>query len=147
MASALFDVLWTSLLALEDVFPLFKSTVGVIALLEIAERARHSKRDVIADVVPNALAIPPPMLERTCTGARLLDEIRCRTETIALTGGASRVMHLNHNERVQEIKAQLDDAYRDFLAASALHFEVQQAHLTVQQTQFAVEQQLAAQQS
>jgi hypothetical protein len=35
---------------------------------------------------------------------------------IALTNGISRIVHLNRNERaLQEIKAQLNDAYRDFL--------------------------------
>lgn len=81
-------------------------------------------------------------------------------EAIALTGGFSRLKHLNHNERVlQDIKGQLADAYHDFLvcfsrssrfivvlncisfqAASALRLEVQQRHLTMQQTQLATQQ-------
>jgi hypothetical protein len=37
-------------------------------------------------------------------------------EVITLTGGFSRLMHLNRNEQtLQGIKARLDDAYRDFL--------------------------------
>ncbi|KAJ7087482.1 hypothetical protein C8R44DRAFT_752206 [Mycena epipterygia] len=157
-AGALPDVLWTSILALKesaDAFPPQKSTVGgVIALLELAERARHSKSnaraialrtkeilDVIADAVPDASVIPSAMLESIERFTVLLDEIRCRMEKIALTGGVSRVVHLNRNEHVlQDIKAQLDDAYRDFLAASALRLEVAQAHIGVQQTQLATQQ-------
>ncbi|KAJ7087496.1 hypothetical protein C8R44DRAFT_991350 [Mycena epipterygia] len=183
-ACALPDVLWTAILTLKasaDACPPLNSTVGgVIALLEIAERVKHSKSDaraialrtkeildVIADAVPDAFTIPPPMLEsikrftlcfklfsplraaETDDCPRLLDEIRRRMETIALTGGLSRVMHLNRNERMlQDIKAQLDDAYRDLLAASALRIEMQQAHLMVQQAHLRVQQtQLTLQQT
>ncbi|KAJ7087462.1 hypothetical protein C8R44DRAFT_30787 [Mycena epipterygia] len=157
IANAFPDVLWTSLLALKesaDTFPPLKSTVaGVVALLDIAQRAKHSKSearaialrtneilDVIADAVPDATAIPQPMLQSIERFTVLLDEIQCRMEIIALTGGVSRIMHLNRNERVlQDIKTKLDDAYRDFLAASALRLEVQQTQLTVQQTQLATQ--------
>jgi hypothetical protein len=64
----------------------------------------------------------------------LLEEIKCSMENISLTGGVSRVVHLNRNERVlQDIKTRLDDAYRDFLAAAAIRMEVQQTALAVQQ--------------
>ncbi|KAJ7087456.1 hypothetical protein C8R44DRAFT_991329 [Mycena epipterygia] len=142
---ALPDVLWTSTLALKesaDAFPPLKSVVGcVVVLWEIAERAKHSKAaaediarrtkeilDVIADAVPDPAAIPPPMLHRIERFEVLLDKIKCSMEEIMLTGGVSRLVHLNHNERVlQNIKIQLDDAYRDFLAASILRLEVAQS--------------------
>ncbi|KAJ7087467.1 hypothetical protein C8R44DRAFT_893174 [Mycena epipterygia] len=157
-ASTIPDVLWTSLLALKesaDAFPPLKTVGGVVALLEIAERAKHYKSDaraialrtkeildLIADAVPMPQRIPCQCLRVSSASlCPLLDEIRCRMETITLTGGVSRVMHLNRNERVlQNIKAQLDDAYRDFLAASALRLEVQHGHLTIQQTQLAAQQ-------
>ncbi|KAJ7087477.1 hypothetical protein C8R44DRAFT_893183 [Mycena epipterygia] len=172
-AGALPDILRTSLLALKestDAFPPLKSTVGgVIALLEIAERAKHSKSDaraialrtkeifdVIAAAVGPAPTIPRPMRKSIERFTALLVEIRGSMEKISLSGGVSRVVHLNRNERaLQEIQSKLDDAYRDFVAASALRLEVQQAriaaqqaHLTVQQTQLAMQQtQLATQQS
>ncbi|KAJ7087507.1 hypothetical protein C8R44DRAFT_820226 [Mycena epipterygia] len=136
------DVLRTSLMALKessDAFPPLKSAVGgVVALLDIAERAKHSKSsaraialrtkeilDVIADAVPEASAIPPPMLQSIQRFTALLDDIRCRIEAIAVTGGVSRVIRLNRNEHaLQDINAQLDDAYRDFVAASLLRGEV-----------------------
>ncbi|KAJ7923207.1 hypothetical protein B0H13DRAFT_1865159 [Mycena leptocephala] len=103
------------------------------------QRAKHSspvrvtspsaRKDIIvlvADAVPNGSAIPPQMLlsiERFT--------IRCSMDAIALTGGVSRLMHLNRNELVLlKIKGQLDDAYRDFLvqlAAQQKQLEVQQA--------------------
>ncbi|KAJ7087437.1 hypothetical protein C8R44DRAFT_820106 [Mycena epipterygia] len=142
---ALPDVLWTSILALKesaDAFAPLKSVVGgVIAIWDIAERAKHSKAaaediarrtkeilDVIADTVPDPAAIPPPMLYHIQRFEVLLDEIKCAMEKISLTGGVSRLVHLNHNEHIpQGIKAQLDDAYRDFLAASILRLEVTQS--------------------
>ncbi|KAJ7461214.1 hypothetical protein FB451DRAFT_490601 [Mycena latifolia] len=58
-------------------------------------------------------------------------EIRCRMEVVALTSGMARLLHLNRNERgLQEIKAQLDDAYRDFATASLLRNEREQAQMT-----------------
>ncbi|KAJ7917047.1 hypothetical protein B0H13DRAFT_344499 [Mycena leptocephala] len=160
------DVLWTSMLALRDsadAFPPLKSAVGgVIALCDIAERAKHSRSDaraialrtkeildVIADAVPDCSAIPPPMLCSIEKFTVLLDEIECSMEAITLTGRISRVVHLNRNERVlQNIKSRLDDAYRDFLAASALRLEFQQTQLAIQQTQFAIQQtHLATQQA
>ncbi|KAJ7775323.1 hypothetical protein B0H16DRAFT_1712902 [Mycena metata] len=71
----------------------------------------------------------------------LLDEVRCSIEAIALTDRVSRVLHLNHNERIlQGIRAQLDEAYRDFLAASALCVEAQQTEIALQQSKIAVQQ-------
>ncbi|KAJ6574566.1 hypothetical protein B0H19DRAFT_1063511 [Mycena capillaripes] len=79
----------------------------------------------------------------------VLDEIRCSMDAIALTGGVSRLMHLNCNEHVLlKIKGQLDDAYRDFLAASALRLEVKQAEMAALQVQLAAQQkQLEVQQA
>ncbi|KAJ7087494.1 hypothetical protein C8R44DRAFT_31047 [Mycena epipterygia] len=147
------DVLWTSICALResaDTFPPLKSAVGgVIALCEIAERAKHSKSDacaialrtkeildVVADAVPDGSAIPPPLVWSIQRFTVLLNEIRCRMETITVTGRVSRVVHLNRNERIlQGIRCQLDDAYRDFLAASALRLEVQHARLATEQAE------------
>jgi len=147
------DAMWTSLWALKessDVFPPLKSaTGGVVALWEIAERAKYSRTDaldialrtkeildVIADSVPDGAAIPPPMLQSIERFTVILDEIRCKMEAIALTGRLSRVTHLRRNERtVQGMKAQLDDAYGDFLASSALRVEAQQTKIAVQQAQ------------
>ncbi|KAJ7461222.1 hypothetical protein FB451DRAFT_1371445 [Mycena latifolia] len=149
--NALSDVLWTSLLALEqsaDAFPPLKSAVGgVKALCDIAERAKHSKADahdialrtkaildVIAEAVPDGSAIPLPMLESIERFTVLLEEIRGSIETIALTGVKSRLLHLNRNEgTIKAIKERLDDAYRDFVAACMLRVEVQQSstHIAV----------------
>ncbi|KAJ6527857.1 hypothetical protein DFH09DRAFT_1285611 [Mycena vulgaris] len=149
--SALSDVLWTSVLALKesaDAFPPLKSAVaGVVAVCEIAERAKHSKADardialrtkeildVVADAVPDGSAIPPPMLRSIERFTVLLDDVRCRMDEITLTGRVSRLVHLNRNERtLQGVKAQLDDAYRDFVTASTLRLEVHQARLAVRQ--------------
>ncbi|KAJ7930877.1 hypothetical protein B0H13DRAFT_2309179 [Mycena leptocephala] len=127
------DLLSTSLLALKesaDAFPPLKSAVG--------GRAKHSKAgarnialgtsailDVIADAVPHASLIPSMILsiERF---TRLLDEIESSMDAIALTGRFSRVIHLNRDERaLQDIRTKLDDAYRGFMAASALRVEAQ----------------------
>ncbi|KAJ7936015.1 hypothetical protein B0H13DRAFT_2304088 [Mycena leptocephala] len=129
-----------------DAFPPLKSAVGgVIVVWDIVERAKHSKADaraialrtkeildVIADVVPDGSAIPPPMLQSIGRFTLLLDDIKFQMEAIVLTGGVSRIVRLNSNERsLQGIKARLDDAYRDFLAASALRLEVHQCELGV----------------
>ncbi|KAJ7814718.1 hypothetical protein B0H13DRAFT_1924639 [Mycena leptocephala] len=164
--STLSDVLRTSLLALKessDAFPPLKSAVGgVVALWEIAERAKHSKSgardiafrtkellDLVADAVPDPSAISPPMLRSIEQFTVLLDEVRCRMDTVALTNGVSRVLNLTRNERtLQSIRAQLDDTYRDLVAASALRVEVQATQIAVQQTQLAVQQaQFSAQQA
>ncbi|KAF7343303.1 hypothetical protein MVEN_01762600 [Mycena venus] len=162
--SAVPDVVSTALLALKesaDAYPPLKSAVGgVLALRDIAQRAKHSKSDardiaqrteeildVIADAVPDPSAILTPMLQSierftvyslipTCISntsmefislpRRLLDDISAAMEPIALSGSVSRVVHLNRNERViRDIKARLDDAYRDFLAACTLRVEAQ----------------------
>ncbi|KAJ7918533.1 hypothetical protein B0H13DRAFT_2657374 [Mycena leptocephala] len=158
LKSALPDVLWTSLRALNessDAFPVLKSAVGaVVSICDIAQRAKHSKSDacdialrtkeildVVANAVPDPLAISPPMLQSIMRFTNLLDEIRPRLEAIALTSVILRVVHLNRNEHtLQGIKAQLDDAYRDLVAASTLRVEVQQTQLSVQQTELFVQQ-------
>ncbi|KAF7369369.1 hypothetical protein MVEN_00265500 [Mycena venus] len=137
-----------------DAFPPLKGVVsGATALCEIAERAKHSKSDaraialrvkeiieVIADAVPDG-SISPLILLSIQGFAILLDEFRSSMEDIALTNRASRILHLNRNERLlQSIKTQLDDTYRDFLVASALRLEIQHMQLAIQQTQLAVQQ-------
>ncbi|KAJ7480293.1 hypothetical protein B0H11DRAFT_1916033 [Mycena galericulata] len=126
-----------------------------------AHRAKHSKSDargialrtqeilnVVAEAVPDPSVIPASMLQSIERFTVLLDDIQRRMEAIALTGGVSRVMHLNRNEAaLREINKRLDEAYRDFLAASALRLEVQQAELTARQAELAVKQtELALQQ-
>jgi len=150
-SAALPDFFLTSLLALKesaDAFPPLKSAVGgVLAVCDIAQRAKHCKSEacdialrtkaiinVIADAVPDGSAIRQPMLLSIQRFTVLLDEIRCSMEAITLTSSFSHIAHLRRNERaLQSIKSQLDDAYRDFMAASALRVEAQQAELAVQQ--------------
>ncbi|KAF7369367.1 hypothetical protein MVEN_00265300 [Mycena venus] len=121
-ANALPDIFWTSMRALKesaDAFPPLKGAVGgAIALCEIAERAKHSKSDAraialrvkeiidgIADAVPDGSVISPPMLISIQRFTILLDEIRSSMEDIALTNRASRILHLNRDERLlQSIK-------------------------------------------
>ncbi|KAJ7289141.1 hypothetical protein C8J57DRAFT_1493597 [Mycena rebaudengoi] len=147
------DILWTSLCALKesaDAFPPLKSAVGgVVALWEIAERAKHSKTDardialrtreiidVIADAVPDGTKIPPAMLRSIERFTLMLEEIRISMEAITLTGGVSRIAHLPENERrVRDIKARLDEQYHDFSVASSLRVEVQQTAIAQCQTQ------------
>ncbi|KAJ7359514.1 hypothetical protein DFH08DRAFT_411870 [Mycena albidolilacea] len=151
------DVLWTSINALRDssdAFPPLKSAVGgVIAICTIAERAKHCKTeacaialrtkeilDLVADAVPDGSTISPPMLLSIGKFTILLDETRRCMEPMTRTGRVSRVVHLNRNERtLQHIKSKLDDAYRDFLAASALRVEVLQTQLAIQQTQLSAQ--------
>ncbi|KAJ7434895.1 hypothetical protein B0H11DRAFT_697446 [Mycena galericulata] len=131
-----------------------RTTLGVIALCDIAERSKHSKSeardialrtkeilDVVADAVPDVTKIHPDMRTSIERFAVLLDDIRCRMEAVAITGRISRLVHLNRNECVlRSIRSQLDDAYRDFLAASTLRLEVQQAQFAVQQMNLASQQ-------
>ncbi|KAJ7200948.1 hypothetical protein C8J57DRAFT_1261017 [Mycena rebaudengoi] len=153
--NTLLEGTWIALGALRDsadAFPPLKSAVGgVVALWEIAKRAKHSKTDardialrtkeildLIADAVPDGSDIPPPMLRHSAPYWRvsILDEIRCSMEAISLSGKASRLVHLGDNERIiQDIKARLDDQYRDFLAASVLRVELQQTTIAVRQAQ------------
>ncbi|KAJ7620301.1 hypothetical protein FB45DRAFT_929915 [Roridomyces roridus] len=143
------DVAKTSLNALKesaDAYPPLKSAVGgVLALWDIAERAKNAKSDardialhterileVIADAVPDPTMIPPPMLKSIEHFTALLDDIGSRIEPI--TGGsvASRLVRLNRNESIlREIRTQLDEQYRDFSVACGLRMEVQQTHLYV----------------
>ncbi|KAJ7433600.1 hypothetical protein B0H11DRAFT_2259292 [Mycena galericulata] len=143
--SALPDVLWNSLYALResaDAFPPLKSAVGgVLAVWDIAERAQHAKAetrdialrtkailDLIADAVPNGSDIPSPLLRSIERFTTKVEEIRRDISPIALSGTFSRFVHLKRNEdMVRNIKAQLDEAYRDLLTASTLRSEVQQA--------------------
>ncbi|KAJ7677679.1 hypothetical protein DFH06DRAFT_558672 [Mycena polygramma] len=151
-SSTLPDLLSTSLFALKesaDAFPPLKATVGgVLAIWDIAQRAKHSKSgarnialrteeilNVIAEAVPDGSMVDSSMLLSIQRFSLLLDEIRCTMEKIMDAGIISRSIHLNRNERkLQEIKAQLDDAYRDFSVASALRVEAQQNQLASQQT-------------
>ncbi|KAF7343305.1 hypothetical protein MVEN_01762800 [Mycena venus] len=154
-AAAVPDLLSTALVALKesaDAFPPLKSAVGgVLAVTDIAQRAKHSKSDArdialrtqaildtIAAAVPDPLAISVPMLQSIERFTMLLDDIRLSMEAIALSSGVSRIVRLNRNERVLgDIKAQLEDAYRDFLAACALRVEAQQTELATRQAYLA----------
>ncbi|KAJ6574430.1 hypothetical protein B0H19DRAFT_1254138 [Mycena capillaripes] len=164
-SSALPDLLSTSLLALKqsaDAFPPLKSAVGgVLALWDIAERAKHSKSaahdialrtitilHVIADAVPDPSIIPLPMQLSIRRFTVLLNKIKAPMDAISLLGGVSRIIHLNRNERtLRSIRDELDEAYRDLLTASVLRVEAQhagisarQAELAAQQTQYDVQQ-------
>ncbi|KAJ7849793.1 hypothetical protein B0H14DRAFT_2764743 [Mycena olivaceomarginata] len=150
-STSLPDLLSTSLHALKEsaeAFPPLSSAVGgVLAVWEIAERAKHSKSaardialrtkdilDVIADVIPDGSIISPSMLIRIERFTLLLNEIRRSMEAITLSSGVSRVMHLNRNEQVlRGINLRLDEAYRDFVTASVLCVEVQQIRLSDRQ--------------
>ncbi|KAJ7362701.1 hypothetical protein DFH08DRAFT_950936 [Mycena albidolilacea] len=145
------NLLSTSLHALKEsaeAFPPLSSAVGgVLAVWEIAERAKHSKSaardialrtkdilDVIADAIPDGSIISPSILIRIERFTLLLNEIRCSMEAITLSSGVSRVMHLNRNEQVlRGINLRLDEAYRDFVTASVLCVEVQQIRPSDQQ--------------
>ncbi|KAJ7713024.1 hypothetical protein B0H14DRAFT_3017351 [Mycena olivaceomarginata] len=154
-AAAVPDLFSTALLALKesaDAFPPLKSAVGgVLAVTDIAQRAKHSKSDardialrtqaildIIAAALPDPSVISDSMLQSIECFTRLLDEINTAIEPIALSGSVSRVVHLNRHERVvQDIKARLEDSYRDFMAACTLRVEAQQTELATQQACFA----------
>ncbi|KAJ7018279.1 hypothetical protein C8F04DRAFT_1328405 [Mycena alexandri] len=143
------DIISTSLVALKesaDVFPPLKSAVGgVLAVWDVAQRAKHSKADAhtialgtqtILDIVANALpdpsAIPPAMLLSIERFTLLLCEICASMEVLTRTTHIYRVVHLNRNEGLlQGIKDRLNEACRDFLAALTLRVEAQQATLAV----------------
>ncbi|KAJ7669819.1 hypothetical protein DFH06DRAFT_1468601 [Mycena polygramma] len=156
--SAVPDLLSTSVIALKesaDAFPPLKSAVGgVLAVCDIAQRAKHSRSaahdiairtqvilNVISDAVNDPFVIPHGMLSSILRFTDLLNEIESSMNKLALTSGFSRVMHLNRNEReLRTIRAKLDDAYRDFLAASALRVEAQQAEIAVHQSNLEAQQ-------
>ncbi|KAJ7138947.1 hypothetical protein C8R46DRAFT_1136582 [Mycena filopes] len=151
------DVLWTSLRALQessDAFPPLKSAVGgVMALWDVAQRAKHSKADarglalraqeileVIADAVPDPSTITPAMLLSIERFTILLDDSTHAVESIAFASSVSRVMHLNRNEQtLQHIQRRLDDAHADFLLASTVRLEIQQAALALKQEETRVD--------
>ncbi|KAK7051961.1 hypothetical protein R3P38DRAFT_2857852 [Favolaschia claudopus] len=156
--NALPDVLWTSLSALQqssDAFPPLKSAVaGAVAICTIVERTKHSQSDaralalrikdildVLADAVPDGNEIPSTMISSIAAFSKLLREIEVYLKKISASSKISRLIHLNRNENLlTEYKAQLDYAYRDFLAASTLRLEVQQAELAICQRQLILEQ-------
>ncbi|KAK7023229.1 hypothetical protein R3P38DRAFT_2628190 [Favolaschia claudopus] len=163
--NALPDVLWTSLSALKessDAFPPLKSAVaGAIAICTIVERTKHSQSDaralalrikdildLLADAVPDGNEIPPAMMSSIAAFSTLLHEIEVYLAKIFSSSKMSRLIHLNRNENVlMEYKAQLNDAYRDFLAASTLRLEIQQTELVIRQKQLVLQQeQLSKQQ-
>ncbi|KAJ7631597.1 hypothetical protein DFH06DRAFT_1223596 [Mycena polygramma] len=83
--------------------------------------------DVIAEAVPDASDIPPLMVESIENFALLLEAIEREVKVIAAGGRCSTILHLNRNEgAVGRIKAQLDNAYRDVVAASVIRNEVAQ---------------------
>ncbi|KAF7343298.1 hypothetical protein MVEN_01762100 [Mycena venus] len=152
-AAAIPDLFSIALVALKesaDTFSPLKSAVGgVLAVIDIAQRAKHSKSeardiylgtqtniDIITAAVPDPWAISAPMLQNIEHFTLLLDDISLSMEAITLSSNVSRVVHLNRNESVfRDIKARLDDTYRDFLAACTLRVEAQQTQLAVQQAQ------------
>ncbi|KAJ7669828.1 hypothetical protein DFH06DRAFT_1293825 [Mycena polygramma] len=169
-SSAVPDLLSTSLIALKesaDAFPPLKGAVGSLShgdgrvldiVRDIAQRAKRSKSaahdialrtqvvlNVISDAVTDPFAIPSPMLrsiERLTEYADSAhDNPRLSMDKLKLTSGFSRLIHLNRNERqLRDIKTKLDDAYRDFMAASAPRVETQQAKIAAQQSQLVIQQ-------
>ncbi|KAJ7760830.1 hypothetical protein DFH07DRAFT_957354 [Mycena maculata] len=147
-ANTFADVLRTSILALEDsagAFPPLQSTVtAVVALWDIAQRAKHSKSaalkivqrtyqiySAIRQAVPKDAAIPSSLQRSIQDFEFLLHEIRCEMTRIVETGFLRRVARLNRNARtLQEFADRLDAAYRDFQVASPLRTEVQLAELS-----------------
>ncbi|KAJ7640334.1 hypothetical protein DFH06DRAFT_253745 [Mycena polygramma] len=143
-ASALPDCLWTALHALKessDAFPPLKSAAGgVVAIWEIAERAKHSKEnareialrakeilDVVADAVPDPSVMSSATIKAIKNFTILLDEIRRDMAEITREQTFARIVHLRRTERrLDAIKARLSDAYTDFRTGSALRVEVQQ---------------------
>ncbi|KAK7063421.1 hypothetical protein R3P38DRAFT_2818543 [Favolaschia claudopus] len=138
-----------------DAFPPLKSAVGgVRALCHIAQRAKHFKSDAIAvalrskqvldtiaDAVPDGSQIPQPMLQSIDRFTLLLDDVRLEMEELARTGMVSRLLHVDRNEQtLGNIRSRLDNAYQDFLAASALRVEVQQTQLVLIQSQLVEKQ-------
>ncbi|KAK7013112.1 hypothetical protein R3P38DRAFT_1516732 [Favolaschia claudopus] len=156
--NALPDILWTSLLALKEsaeAFPPLKGAVGsVIAICDIAERTKHSQveaiglalrvkeiLDIVADAVPDGSVISPGMMKSIYAFCRLLCEIHRHLETLSTAGKLSRLLNLNRNDALlRGFKAQLDDAYRNFMMSSTLRLEVQQTKLAFQQKQLALHQ-------
>ncbi|KAJ7138945.1 hypothetical protein C8R46DRAFT_605174 [Mycena filopes] len=123
------DVLYTSLDALRessDAFPPLKSAVGgVMALWEMAKRAKHSKADarglalgaqeildVLVDAVPDdPSTITPAMLFSIQRFIDVLDDSTRAVESIALAGSFSRAMrHKRNEETLQDIKRRLNEA-------------------------------------
>ncbi|KAJ7138955.1 hypothetical protein C8R46DRAFT_1136595, partial [Mycena filopes] len=157
-SNAVLDSIHTSLVVLKesaDVFPLLKSVVGgVLALCDIAKRAKSSKShareitvranrivDVIYNAVPDATTIPKPMEDSIEQFVILLKKIKSSLATIALSSRVSRLVHLNRNEHIlRDMKAELDEAYRDFTVASAVRVEVQQTQILFQQGELAAQQ-------
>ncbi|KAJ7177039.1 hypothetical protein C8R46DRAFT_1078034 [Mycena filopes] len=142
-SDAILDGVQTSLVVLKesaDAFPPLKSVVGgVLALCDMAKRAKSSKSQVrqiavranrIADVIYNAVPDPQtisdPMRHSIQEFIVLLDEIRPALAVIASTGRFSRLVHINRNERIlRTTNTRLDEAYTDFLAGSVLRGELQ----------------------
>ncbi|KAJ6588242.1 hypothetical protein B0H19DRAFT_201427 [Mycena capillaripes] len=84
---------------------------------------------------PRPDSISPPMLHSIQRFTQLLNSIRRDMEAMTRTGFVSCVFHLNRNERkLQEISERLDNAHRDFMAASALRLEAQhnETHMELQ---------------
>ncbi|KAJ7177046.1 hypothetical protein C8R46DRAFT_1078049, partial [Mycena filopes] len=147
------DALQTTLSFFEqssDAFPPLKSVVGgVIALWDVAKRAKHSKADargialraqdilqVMADAVSDSSAITPGMQLRIERFTVLLNNSRRDVESIALANSVTRVMRLNRDEEIlQDIKRKFNEAHADFLLASALRLEGQQAALALKHQQ------------
>ncbi|KAK7026294.1 hypothetical protein R3P38DRAFT_2358062, partial [Favolaschia claudopus] len=152
------DTTFTLLQALSesaDACPPLKSAVGCVkALWTLAKRTKHCKSDAldiarrsneiltnIADAVPDASTISPPMLQSIERFTLLLDDVRSSMEDMAQTDRLSRLLHLNRNERaIKQIQARLDNAYRDFVAASTLRVEVKQTQLVLAHAEIVLSQ-------
>ncbi|KAK7040030.1 hypothetical protein R3P38DRAFT_2902903 [Favolaschia claudopus] len=132
------DVLRTSLNALKESaegFPPLKGAVGgVIAVWDVAERAKHSKAEAlriarrtqtilgeIAGAVPDPTTIDPPILDSILRFTDLVYEIRRDIEVVVKAKRLTRLTHLNRHERMlTDMRDRLEIAYNDFGVACTL---------------------------
>ncbi|KAJ6627676.1 hypothetical protein B0H10DRAFT_2429232 [Mycena sp. CBHHK59/15] len=135
------DVMWTSLTALiasSDGFPPLKSVVGAVASVwEIAQRMEQSKKEahelahrsvaileIIADAIPDPLAIPAPMLASILRFETVLQEIHAEMNRLMGRSRMWRLTHLNRSEgSLGILNKRLDEVTREFMIASSVRVE------------------------
>ncbi|KAJ6589293.1 hypothetical protein B0H19DRAFT_1103531 [Mycena capillaripes] len=135
------DLLWTSVTALRtssDAFPPLKGVVSaVVAILEISQRVAQSKKDahqlagrsvklleMLADVISDRGAIPPPMLASIERFESILEEIKIEMIQLTNRNRRWRLKYLNHNEgTLQKFNKRLDDTSREFEMGVAVRTE------------------------
>ncbi|KAJ7760851.1 hypothetical protein DFH07DRAFT_426002 [Mycena maculata] len=135
------DLLYTSLSALRtssDAFPPLQGVVGAVtSILEISQRVSHSKKqarelarrsvevlELLADLIPDATAIPEPMLAGITRFQGTLEEIKTEMSRLATRGRLWRLKHLNRSEgALIRFNGRLDDASREFAIGAAVRVE------------------------